>query len=210
MKLPRAAARYMHLPLRAAPNEGSQPDKVEVVSSRAVRLAVPVAALGFEADCSLKPPPSVYVFKALASQLYKDGFVTVSEPLVVVQSRDPQMYYLNKTPWHSAAVPISAFSLGYVKGMARVTSLLAMLHCLHKRGVCIETGLPVLYKTVQVVYVLHPAQATKMDEAFQNMKLSARGSICKKTNIIQTVTMVQRLMNHGLSDAVAWFWLEPS
>ena len=62
----------------------------------------------------------------------------------------------------------------------------------------------------QVVYVLHTEQATKMGEAFQNMKLSARGSICKKTNIIQTVTMVQRLMNHGLSDAVAWFWLEPS
>ena len=71
----------------------------------------------------------------------------------------------------------------------------------------------------QVVYVLHTEQATQMGEAFQNMKLLARGSIRKKTNIIQTVTMMQRLMNHGLSDftvfvrkwnAVAWFWLEPS
>ena len=84
--------------------------------------------------------------------------------------------------------PICVFSLGLVKGMARATLLPAMLH-----------------KTVQVVRVLHSEQATKMEEALQNMKLSdpqrwPSRTIRKKTNIIQTVTMVQRLMNHGLSD----------
>ena len=41
---------------------------------------------------------------------------------------------------------------------------------------------------------------SKLAEALQNMKLSARGSIRKKTNIIQTAVMVKHLLQHGLSD----------
>ena len=37
-------------------------------------------------------------------------------------------------------------------------------------------------------------------ESLQNMKLSACGSIRKKTNIIQTVVIVKNLGQHGLSE----------
>ena len=48
--------------------------------------------------------------------------------------------------------------------------------------------------------VHHIALGSKPDEALQNMKLSARGSIRKKTNIIQVVVMVKKLYQHGLHD----------
>ena len=141
-------------------------------------------------------------FKALTAQFYTDGFVSAGDPLLVVQSREPASYQANETMWHSVAEPLGTFSLGYLKGMARATSLLAMLHCLHKRGVDIaaELSLRPLHESGRVVYVLHTAQGTKMDEALQSMKISARGSIRKKTNIVQTVVMVRKLYQHGLTD----------
>ena len=68
-----------------------------------------------------------------------------------------------------------------------------MLHCLKARGVDVASDLVMMHASVRVVYVLHTAQVTKVDEALQNMKLPSRGSIRKKTNIIQTVVMVQKL-----------------
>ena len=48
--------------------------------------------------------------------------------------------------------------------------------------------------------VHHVDMGSKLAEALQNMKLSARGSIRKKTNIIQAVVMVKNLYQHGLKD----------
>ena len=41
---------------------------------------------------------------------------------------------------------------------------------------------------------------SKIAETLQNMELSARGSIRKKTYIIQTVVMVNNLLQQCLSD----------
>ena len=56
--------------------------------------------------------------------------------------------------------------------------------------------------------VHHVSMGSKIAEALQNMKLSARGSIRKKTNIIQTVMIVKNLFRHGLSDfqVIVWRW----
>ena len=54
----------------------------------------------------------------------KDGFLTAGEPLFVVQTRDPSTYNRFVCMWDGA---LGTFSLGYMKGYARATSMLALV-----------------------------------------------------------------------------------
>ena len=47
---------------------------------------VRVAALGFDSDCALKPPPGKELFRQLSEHMLQDGFLTSGEPLLVVRS----------------------------------------------------------------------------------------------------------------------------
>ena len=64
----------------------------------------------------------------------------------------------------------------------------------------LKSAHPVLHESMRAVSVHHVSLESKVAEALQNMKLSARGSIRKKTNIIQVVVSVKNLYQHGLSD----------
>ena len=158
-----------------------------------------VAALGFGKDCTLKPAPGKELFGQVVEQYLQDGFLTSGEPLLVVQSRDPKSFEGFPTLWSDPDV-LPTFSLAYLKGFARATSALALLHKTWKLRVDLKIVHPVLYQSFLAVHVHHLQQGSKMDEALQNMKLSARSSIRKKQNVVQTVVVVQNLYTHGLSD----------
>ena len=156
-----------------------------------------LSSLGFSRCCSLKPLPGNDVFLLLVEQYLADGFCTNSEPLLVVQSCSP-----GNSEWKTfcgGPDPLPSFSLGYVLGMARVTSLLALLHSCWKAGLQI-TDHPVLYDSLLRVYAHHIEHSNKVDEAMHNMRMSARGSIRKSVNVIQAAVMIQTLVQHGLTD----------
>ena len=157
--------------------------------------------MGFSPDCSLKPAPGADLFLQLSAQILQDGFVTAGDPLLVVQSRDPANSTKAVQLWSGdGGQPLGTFSLGYLKGMARATAALALLHRIFVLEVDLKSVHPVLHESIRAVSVHHVSMGSKLAEALQNMKLSARGSIRKKTNIIQTVVIVKNLLQHGLSD----------
>ena len=94
-----------------------------------VPVTVHVASLGFSPDCSLKPAPGADLFSQLSAQILQDGFVTAGDPLLVVQSRGPANSTKVAQLWSGdTGQPLGTFSVGYLKGMARATTALALLH----------------------------------------------------------------------------------
>ena len=87
-----------------------------------------------------------------------------------------------------------------MKGMARVTTVLAIIHRAWKLNLDLRVSHPQLYESILTIFVHHVEQATTLDEALHNMKLSARGSIRKKANIIKIVMMINKLQTFGLND----------
>ena len=160
-----------------------------------------MTALGFDADSSHKPSPGMALFSVLMEQILRDGFITSSEPLLVLQSRPAENIPLLPTYGNSGdAVKLPTFSVSYLKGYARVCSLMAILHALWKNGVDVETEHNVLFTSLQIIYVHHMKQATSVDEALKNMKCSSRGSVRKMTNVVQLVFMLKKLQSKGLLD----------
>ena len=95
-------------------------------------LPVRLVCLGFDKTCSLKPPPGRHLFGLIVEQILLDGFVSSSEPVLVSQSRTMD-----------ADLPqfcdLGTFSLGYIKGMARVSSLMAVLRKVFKDDVDLQS-----------------------------------------------------------------------
>ena len=82
--------------------------------------------------------------------------------------------------------------MGYVKGMARVSTLIALLAFVKGRALNIH-DLPKLYESVLDIKVVRFGPIDQLGQAMMNMKLSVRGSIRTANNIIQTVYMVVKL-----------------
>lgn len=97
--------------------------------------------------------------------------------------------------------PIQPFSIAYVKGMTRSCSILSLLFYLFRQKVEIISRLPVLYVSILKVFGHAKPLGNKIDEAFENMKLSLRGEIRKAVNLIQLAMMVHKLTEkYGLTD----------
>ena len=92
-------------------------------------------------------------------------------------------------------------SIGYVKGMARICTILMILHISWKRGYVLATQLPKLHVSVLRVWVLHNALGSKRDIALQNLKISSRGSIRKAPNVITILFMCKSLAASGDTDS---------
>jgi hypothetical protein len=168
--------------------------------SNALPVCVHVAALGYHKTCSLKPPPGTALFGQLTEQIFMDGFLTSGDPLLVVQpAMDGGLVQLWQ-PEAFGSEPLRSASLGYVKGMARASSLLMILHYCFKNSVDLHTVHPKLYISVLKIFVHHMPSQTKTDEALKNLKLSARGSIRKMANVIQIAQMIKNLCEHGMDD----------
>ena len=164
-------------------------------------LCVHVAVLGFHTTCSLKPPPGSAKTIAMAEQYVVDGFCSQGDPVLVVQSRRPDDIMPVDPPWTSkCSHPITPFSVGYMKGMCRATTLIAMIHWCWKAGVDLKVEHPILYKSVLAIFVHHTQQSSRVDECLQNMKQSSRGSLRKMTNVIEVVFMIKGLTALGMND----------
>jgi hypothetical protein len=182
-------------------HSGPIPNVSDDELSHALPVCVHVAALGYHKKFSLKPPPGSALFGQLAEQILIDGFLTGGDPLLVVQpAMDGGGLVQLWQPEDFGSEPLRTASLGYVKGMARASSLLMLLHYCFKNSVDLQTVHPQLYTSVLKIFVHHMPSHTKQDEALKNLKLSARGSIRKMANVIQIAQIIKNLCEHGMND----------
>ena len=65
----------------------------------------------------------------------------------------------------------------------------------------LESRLPTVHATITKIYGHCRVHNSKVDEALENMKLSFRGSIRRRTNLIQLAMIIEKLTKeHGLAD----------
>ena len=164
-------------------------------------LCMHVATLAYTENSSLKTFPTLEVFDELAQQILQDGFCTQTEPLLFSQVIENFNGDLN-APWKDQdPQPLKPFTVPYTKGSGRCITLHAILLYCWKNGLSLETRLPKVYDSILKIYGHCRAHGSKVDEALENMKISLRGSIRKKTNLIQTAMMLMKLTDeHGLAD----------
>lgn len=160
-----------------------------------------VSQLGYHPSTSLKADTGGQTAMLLVEQYLKDGFMTQLEPLLITQPNELRDAMGCDVPWAGTCrecAPLMPHSLGYVKGKARSTSLLMMLHW----AMGAKFDLPTMFlESARVVYGHALTMKSKMDEAMMNMKMSVRGSIRKAPNVIQTVIMMKNIMKCSSLDA---------
>lgn len=186
--------------------KASLPTVKESDTSQTTPLLIHVAALGLHRACSLKPPPSQRLSMALLEQYLVDGFVTStvdSGPLLVLE-RTVLPEGLPDLWQDDSPDALQPFSLAYLKGMARATTLLFLLHRLYVNQVAVVEDLPKLHDGVCKIHCFHIKPESRVEEALSNMKMSCRGSLRKSTNLIQAVIMVQTLHTMGLTDHMSF------
>ncbi|CAK0907391.1 unnamed protein product, partial [Prorocentrum cordatum] len=158
---------------------------------------VHVSALSFLPACSLKPPPGCDVTDQLVGEIFQDGFVTASDPLLVTQPAELASL--------SEDDDARGFYLGYAKGQARAVAILSILLYFMKNEYDLKVVHLKLYESILAIYVHSMKVNSKEEEALLNMKLSCRGSIRRANNIVEVVFMLQNLSNrYGMSDSAGF------
>ena len=156
-------------------------------------LSVHPATLGYEPGCTLKPPIGSAKFIAILDQLMIDGFVTGTEPLLI---NLPDAIHNDRTPPWGASGVLAPHSLGFIKGNARVSTLLALLCFAMDQGFK-KADHPALYESVRDIKVVRFSTGGMLGDALLNMKWSVRGSIRTQNNVLQIAIMVQNLQKAG-------------
>ena len=163
-----------------------------------------ISMLGYMALCTLKPMPSAHSARLLVQHLLMDGFVTSSQPL---QIKHVTPDVLLTAPWAAAAngLPIHPFSLGYVKGMLRGSTILALLYMFWQdgQGLQLLETFSNLRTSCGVVYVHHIKHFSLQDEVFYNFRVSLRGSIRRPPNLPTWVGTLSQLKQKGYEDSAA-------
>lgn len=178
------------------------PPVLEAEIAECVPLVIHVAALGCDQTCSLKPPPGKALCLQLAEQFLIEGFLTNtthSGPLLVLERTVPASKP-GPLLWQCADDDLRPFSLGYLKGMARASSLLALLHRLFVMKTNMPEEFPILHRSLLRVQCHHVHHTSRVDEALSNMRMSCRGSLVKATNTLQAVVMIKNLQQMGLTN----------
>lgn len=161
-----------------------------------------VSALGLDGSSSLKPSPGKAFCLQLAEQFLLEGFLTSTShagPLLIQERRHWLPGSDQPLLWQDAHNDLIPFSLGYLKGMARSSSLLFLLHRISGMSIDVLKELPMLHQTVSKIHCHHVKINSRVDEALCNMRMSRRGSMVKATNTLQAVIMVKQLVDQGLT-----------
>ena len=156
-----------------------------------------VSSFNYGGAASLQPLTEFSVACQLADRYHHEGFLTCDAPL--------------KIAFHGFEDGvILPFSIGYVKGQARLTTLLAMLHYYGKHGEVLPN---IITSTAFQIIVIRPFLPDARSEVFANMTDSHRGSLRKKPNAVKWVCALHNLEKAGqdpLSVLTAWNSNAPS
>ena len=167
---------------------------------------VHIAMLGFSTACSIKPPPSAHTSLELAEHLLNEGFLTSEKPLLV-KHLDPQDLLSLESPWKTEAngMPIAPFGLGFVKGMLRASTALALLHMFwaDSESAALLATFPAFRETLGTVYCHHVVLSSLETEMVQNFLLSFRDSLSKPPNFLTWLHTLAKLKQCGYDDSAA-------
>ena len=146
-----------------------------------------IAALGYTRAASLKPPPGNAIYYEVTQQIKLDGFNSQVQPLLLNQPDELHHNGLKppRSPSNMGSLALQPASLGYMKGMARVCTLLSHLHRCMKENVDLANVHPKLYESCLRIYGVFIPQESKMEESLKAMKISNQDSIRKPYNVIQ-------------------------
>ena len=168
---------------------------------------VHIGTLGFMMACSLKPPPSSHAAHTLCQHLLTEGFLSSDKPLLVKHLHDSEILAGLSAPWSKEACgqPLAAFSLGYVKGMLRASTVLALLHLFWEdgNGSSLLAAFPTFKESCEVVYVHHVSLPSVESEVFNNFLISIRDSISKPPNFMTWLHTLRALKKRGYDDSAA-------
>ena len=142
-----------------------------------------MSSSGFEEMSSPKPCPQANVCLKLASEMDKDGMVTLSEPLCEFARND--------------TTNLKYFTTGHVKGQACTSTALAALLYIYQTGLKVKDALPKLWATCSTIAVIFENNSTLTSIALRNSQLSHRGSIRERTCALGWVGMIYKLVDCG-------------
>ena len=144
---------------------------------------VHVSDFGFDPGATTKDVPFATTIEKLASEMDRDGFVTVSEPMRsftrVSHEKDPH------------------FFLGHIKGMARITVPIAcLLHC-KLNSLEFPITFPKLFHTLRCITVAFENHANLQSVALRSAQLSGRGAIRKAYCAVTWMGALNKLSKSG-------------
>ena len=92
-------------------------------------IRLPLAAFSFAKTCSVKPDAGHQLVLDLAERFMLEGFLSSTEPVIVTQTAEliqvsDQLALKSPSPDYRALQP---FSLGFLKGKARVHTLMGLM-----------------------------------------------------------------------------------
>ena len=143
------------------------------------RCVTHISNLGFSEDCTTKPPPYGKVCLALAEDILQNGFLTDAEPLIL---------WLSATDKQTS---LEDYKAKYVKGMARVTTMLALV-TLALRSELDMLLLPEFTSSVQAIHCCYQPHTDLTSVAFANAHHSNRGAIRQQHDLIMWVRKLKR------------------
>lgn len=160
-------------------------------------------AFAWDDRCSLKPAPGRDHAMTLVEHFLKHGFVTSGDPILAQHAAVEPMKKGLLAPWDKPdhGDCLAPFSLAFIKGRARITSLLALLWVMFDGGVTKIAGShKLLCETCSVIWAQRLQRHSSEQEVLTNMKLSLQGSLRKPCNVIQIAQMIRKLLKEGGAD----------
>lgn len=140
----------------------------------------------FDVKASFQKAPLIETSEKLLEQITRDGFVTTSEPVLVVHRES-----------RAGEGLLQPFSVGFMKGQARVLTLMAYVHYNLQHEIPLP---PVVKETASQIYVKHIFLQDSRSELFYAMKIGCRGSIRKAPNSLGWCSSLLKLSEAGEAD----------
>ena len=176
--------------LQAFPLQSSVHYVVPSLLGKKENTMLHVSMLGFTPETSTKPFPYSSVCKQLFEEYLTHGFLTDVEPLRVWSSAEEKQK------------PPENFTVRYVKGSARSSSLLALLSLALDAGVDIPVMLPHLAQGIVAIHASFECHVDIAAVAIANAHHSNRGSIRQPHDIV-TWTMKLLLLEKASGGSYA-------
>ena len=96
-------------------------------------------------------------------------------------------------------------SLGFIKGMGRVTSAVQIVLVCDELGLDMEVMHPTLWNSLRTITAHALKMENRVAECVKNMQLSTKGSIRQETNLIQMAFIVKTLVEENALADVSTF-----
>ena len=148
------------------------PSVLEDELAQSPPLAIHVSSFSWTDGCGVKPAPGRDLALGLMAMYLKDGFITSGDVILMAQPLAVEKAAGLPSLWGSEESALKPFSLGYLKGRARLTSLFALLLSVFEEEVSLDdlkSFCPKLFDSVSVIWVQHMRQNSKEDEVLCNL-----------------------------------------